>query len=92
MKFRKPSTVLLCAALLGGFMLLLAPRIVHVEKLKARSRDLNQEVVRLKKENLELESELYLLREDPVYLEKVARGKFNKAKEGEIIYKVVRPE
>jgi cell division protein FtsB len=90
MKFKKPSTVLLFAVLIGGFMLLLAPRIVHVEKLKIRSRDLNKEVMRLKKENLELESELKLLREDPVYLEKVARGKFNKAKEGEIIYKVVR--
>ena len=37
-----------------------------------------------------LEYELRLLKDDPVYLEKVARAQFNKAKEGEVVYKVVR--
>ena len=37
-----------------------------------------------------LPEELRMLREDPVYVEKVAREKFRKAKQGEIVYKVVR--
>jgi cell division protein FtsB len=48
-------------------------------------------LARLRKENKALETELQLLIHDPVYLEKVAREKFNKAKQGEIVYKVVRP-
>ena len=59
-------------------------------KLKERCAALDTEVAGLKKDNLALENELKLLRDDPVYLEKVAREKFNKAKQGEIVYKVVR--
>ena len=62
----------------------------QVQKLKERSRGLEQELRNLKKQNDTLERELRLLRDDPVYLEKVARAQFNKAKEGEIVYKVVR--
>ena len=51
---------------------------------------LETELRKLQEENLKLENELRLLRQDPVYLEKVARRKFNKAKENEIVYKVVR--
>ena len=89
---KRPSTVLIFAVLIAGFMLLLAPRVMQVQKLKTRNHDLDVELGKLRKDNFELETELRLLRDDPVYLEKVAREKFNKAKEGEIVYKVVRPE
>ncbi len=85
-----PGTVLLVTLLFGAFIALLTPRVVQVQSLKARSSNLEQELLRLRKENQTLEKELKMLREDPVYLEKVARQKFNKAKEGEIVYKVVR--
>jgi cell division protein FtsB len=91
MKLKKPSTVIIFGLLIGGFILLLAPRVMQVEQLKARSRTLAIDLQKLQKENQYLENELRLLRDDPVYLEKVAREKFNKAKEGEIVYRVVRP-
>jgi cell division protein FtsB len=72
------------------FAALLTPRFLQVQKLRERSNDLENELHELKKQNNMLETELRLLRDDPVYLEKVARAKFNKAKEGEIVYKVVR--
>ena len=72
------------------FVVLLAPRMLQVENLKVRSRDLEIELKKLQTQNLLLENELRLLRDDPVYLEKVAREKFNKAKQGEIVYKIVR--
>ena len=74
------------------FFIFLLPKVVHVRKLAERSRLLEEELVKIKRENNKLEEELRLLREDPVYLEKVAREKFNKAKQGEIVYKVVRAE
>jgi cell division protein FtsB len=61
-----------------------------VVKLSARSENLEKELSQLKYQNLALENELRLLKNDPVYLEKVAREKFKKAKQGEIVYKVVR--
>ena len=80
-----------------GFLILLfliftAPRIVQIFKLHARSQNLEEELIRLRKENQALENELMLLRTDPTYLEKVAREKFNKARQGEIVYRVVRED
>ena len=66
------------------------PHAIQLQKLNERSAELEKELRALKKQNELLESELRLLRDDPVYLEKVARAQFNKAKQGEIVYKVVR--
>lgn len=87
---KKPAAAVVFAGLLVLFAILLMPKIMHVQKLKARSQSLNGEIRQIQLENQRMENELKLLREDPVYLEKVAREKFNKAKEGEIVYKVVR--
>ena len=90
-KPRGKATAAIVYALLGaGFILLLTPRFLQVQKLRERSENLARELRDMKKENDRLETELRLLRDDPVYLEKVARAQFNKAKEGEIVYKVVR--
>ncbi len=55
-----------------------------------RHRNLELELRKLKTENATLENEIKLLRLDPVYLEKIARTKFKKARENEIVYKVVK--
>ena len=83
-------TVVLWLLLLAVFGVLLAPRVLQVRSLRSRGENLEEELKKLRTQNQELENQLRLLREDPVYLEKVARGKFNKAKQGEIVYKVVR--
>lgn len=87
----KNTTAVVVLILLGAvFIALLAPRVIQVSKLRERSDKLERELRELKKQNNELETELRLLKDDPVYLEKVARSQFNKAKEGEVVYKVVR--
>ena len=87
---KKPVTAAVFIGLAILFMALIAPRAFQVQSLKARSEALQLELKGLKKQNDALEMELKLLRDDPVYLEKVARQQYNKAKEGEIVYKVVR--
>lgn len=88
---KRPATAVLFAIAIAVFIALVAPRAVQIESLKERSRRIEKELVDARRNNEKLEQELRLLRDDPVYLEKVAREKFNKAKEGEIVYKVVRP-
>jgi cell division protein FtsB len=87
---KRPGAILVFLLLLIVFAILLAPRVIQVQSLKIRSENLEIELRKIKQENQNLETQLRLLREDPVYLEKVARVKFNKAKQGEIVYKVVR--
>ena len=87
---KKPATAVVFISLLVIFIILLTPRVLQNEVLKSRSENLEKELGQLKLQNQQLETELRLLRDDPVYLEKVARQKFNKAKRGEIVYKVVR--
>lgn len=87
---KKPGTLAIFILLTAVFIALLAPELIRNMKLGQRSENLEAEIRKLKLENQQLENELRLLREDPVYLEKVAREKFNKAKQGEIVYKVVR--
>ena len=89
-KLERPASLAVFGVLLVVFVALLTPRMFEVQKLKKRSADLEQQLRDLKKQNDALEGELRMLRDDPVYLEKVARAQFNKAKEGEIVYKVVR--
>ncbi len=85
------STAVIFALILGLLVVALAPKVMQIQKLETRRVNLEEDLARLRKENQALETELHLLLHDPVYLEKVAREKFNKAKQGEIVYKVVRP-
>ncbi len=87
---KKSLTVFIFAVLGVLFVVFITPKIIQIRSLQKRSENLEEENTRLKAQDAALESELRLLRDDPVYLEKVAREKFNKAKEGEIVYKVVR--
>ena len=86
---KRPGAVVVLLVLAGGFAVMMAPKVVQVQKLRERNQNLEDELIQSRRENQQLEGELKLLHEDPVYLEKVAREKFNKAKQGEIVYKIV---
>ena len=90
MSFKKPGVIAIFLAASAVFMVFLAPKVVHLQKLKSRSENLEEEIKGIQKGNLQLEARLRLLREDPVYLEKVAREKLSKAKQGEIVYNIIR--
>ena len=89
-KLLAKTGVIIFLILAGLFVAFLTPKVLRVHQLETRSRSLDEELKKLQQQNLMLETELKLLRDDPVYLERVARQKLNKAKEGEIVYKVVR--
>ena len=78
--------------LLAVLAYLFVPVIFKVQKLRYESAELDLEIQRLSAKNQTLRNELRLLKDDPVYIEHVARRTFKKAKEGEVIYRVESPQ
>ena len=71
----------------GGLLLLFLPGILHTQQLRERRRELQAEIERLKQQNAQLRKESTLLKEDPLYIERVARRKLGVARPGEVIYR-----
>ena len=59
-------------------------------KMLRRYWDMNRlqnELVQLKKENAQLKKEIYLLEDDPTYIERIARKELGLVSQGEIEYR-----
>ena len=65
------------------------PSYSRMQDLKKRNLEYQEEIERLRQEQVELIEERRLLEEDPVYLEKVARQKMGLIREGEVVYKIM---
>jgi len=89
MKARKRIFWIILAAAL---VYLLVPKFWKVRELQQQKSILEEEIQQLSSKNQVLENELRLLKEDPVYIEHIARKKFRQAKEGEVVYKLVPAE
>ena len=81
---KKSLTVLVAI----GLLIIFLPGFSRLQKLRSKNKLLNDEIVRLQKENQDLEKQIDLLETDPFYIEKKARDKMGIGKEGEIRYKV----
>ena len=71
----------------GVLAVLFLPQLLQIQQLRERRRELRKEIERLEKENSQLRQETKLLRDDPLYIERVARKKLGVAREGEVIYR-----
>jgi cell division protein FtsB len=81
------------AVLIGVLLLwVFVPIVAKIARLKTQKADLQIEIQRLAMRNQALDQEIKQLRNDPVYVEYMARRTFGTAKEGEIVYKIVSPE
>ncbi|MBU0635267.1 MAG: septum formation initiator family protein, partial [Candidatus Omnitrophica bacterium] len=65
------------------------PVHTKLEKLKAKDTALSQELKSLTAENKQLAQEIEMLKNDPVYIEEIARDKLKVARENEIVFRVV---
>lgn len=68
------------------------PGYLKIRSLLKQNRDLERQIREVIQANIRLAGEQERLKNDPVYLEKVARQKLGIAKEGEIVYQVLPPE
>jgi cell division protein FtsB len=60
--------------------------------LKKEKGSIILETKRLQAQNMDLELEKEKLKNDPFYIEKVARERYGMAKEDEVIYKFIQPQ
>jgi cell division protein FtsB len=82
----KPFVALI--ALAGGILVFI-PSFTRMNDIRQRNRDYERQINELTAKNRELKEELRLLRDDPEYLEKVAREKMGLVRDGEVIYKIM---
>jgi len=73
-------TYLLASLILGEMGL------VKYYRMKAQYNMLTEEIARLKIDNAKLRKNVYALRNDPAYVERIARDKLGLARPGEIVY------
>ena len=72
-------------------MAVFLPSYTKMQDLEQKNLEYTQHIKMLTNKTGELEEEVRLLKDDPVYLEKVAREKMGLIKEGEVIYKITSP-
>ena len=70
-----------------GFIFI--PGYSKIKHLARQNKELEWQIEEIKQANRRLKLEHQMLRNDPIYLEKVAREKLGVVREGEIVYQVV---
>ncbi len=86
----KNKRVVILTAIILGLAVMFLPGITKLNELNDRKETLQNRIRELEARNGELELEIKKMKEDPIYIEKVAREKFRAVREGEIIYKIER--
>ncbi|NPV05438.1 MAG: septum formation initiator family protein [Syntrophaceae bacterium] len=83
---------LLLIILFVGFFIVFGNRgLLDNQRLKQKLADLRAENARLEAVNNSLKREALLIREEPRYIESVARQELGMVKRGELIYRFVEP-
>jgi len=65
--------------------------VVKYYRMKAQYSSLTKEIAKLKQDNVRLRKDVDSLKNDPAYLERVARDKLGLARPGEIVYYYDQP-
>ena len=73
-------------------LIIFLPGYSKLQELRDKSRDLEEKIRRLKKENYILQQEIMRIENDPVYQEKIARDKMGVVRKGEMPIKIVPQE
>ena len=70
-------------------LILFLPSYTKMQDLKQINLQYEQQIKDLVYEQAHLKEELRMLKEDPDYLEKVAREKMGLVRDGEVVYKIM---
>jgi cell division protein FtsB len=60
--------------------------VIKYSRMRAQERSLRDEIEHLKQDNMRLMQEVRSLKNDPAYLERLARDKIGLARPGEVVY------
>jgi cell division protein DivIC len=73
--------------LCGGILIVIfLPGLTELQHLREDNEDIQKRVMILEKQNRELEREILLMQEDPIYAENKAREKLGIVRKGEYVY------
>ena len=89
MKVRKLFWVVLGLALL---LYIFLPGYLRWERINERFKEYREKNEKLSEENLKLKKEIWALKNDPLYIEKITRKELGYAKDGEVIYEIEKRE
>ncbi|MDO9464578.1 MAG: septum formation initiator family protein [bacterium] len=64
------------------------PCIIEQRKLNKQIANLENEIERVRESNKKLAKEIFALKNDPLYIEKLARKELGLIRSGEVIYKL----
>ncbi|MBL8014249.1 MAG: septum formation initiator family protein [Candidatus Omnitrophica bacterium] len=87
--FRNPLWFVTFVVLILAFFL---PSYTQLQDLRQKNAEYEHQIVELTKKNVALKEEKRLLKDNPDYLEKVARERMGLVKDNEVIYKFVPPD
>lgn len=73
-------------------MYIFSPNFLRLTKAYRQVQTLEDEIRRLQAQNQVYQDEIYALKTDPIYIEKVARDELGMSKPKEIIYKFEEDE
>ncbi len=85
----KKKIIILSVLALIALGIIFIPGYVRIRKLAGLLKAQEKQIEEVKQNNKRLEEELAKLKNDPLYLEKVAREKLGVVRKGEVIYKVL---
>ena len=73
-------------------LVLFLPSYTQMQDLQQINLKYGHQIQELEIEQTKLKEELRLLKDDPEYLEKIAREKMGLIREGEVVYKILPPK
>jgi len=79
------ACILLSAYFLASFILG-EMGLIKYYRMKEQYNSLTAEIARLKRDNANLRTNVHSLKNDPAYIERIARDKLGLARPGEIVY------
>jgi len=88
-----PALLILLGLLALTLFFITGPRgTLKLYKIKREKAHLQQDILRLEQKKARLDSVRSRLKNDPLYIEKIAREKYNMKKKGEKVYRILRDE
>jgi cell division protein FtsB len=87
MKLDRWKTAILAVIALSLLIYVFSPNFLRLTRVYRQLQILEDEIEKLQVQNQEFQDEIYSLKNDPIYIEKVAREELGMSKPKEIIYK-----
>ncbi|MBL7084928.1 MAG: septum formation initiator family protein [Candidatus Omnitrophica bacterium] len=88
----KKKVIILAVSGLALLGFIFIPGYLKIKRLTRQNRELERQIEEIKQVNKGLGEEQERMKNDPLYLESIAREKLGVVKKGEVVFKVLPPQ